>query len=164
MKLVLFTALFLSLLPLAAQQAVPQTVLPICVTEQSEVETASAALLAGTVDFRRDGTARTTHQVGAFMTRIELKGFKVHEIIKTPLTAEDAAKGITRRYHARLTCQSHRIWDGPMVAWSEWRENGYGFFPSTLIVEEIHGVLQASAKRIKDFSPGIDGAMTASAR
>jgi hypothetical protein len=133
-------------------------------TEQREVTSASNALLAATMDLRPDGTARTTHQVGSFSTRIELKGLTVHEIVKLPLSEADAAKGITRRYHAKLACQSHRIWDGPMVAWSEWRENGYGFFPTTIVVEEVNGSLQASAKRIQDFSPGIDGAMTASAK
>ncbi len=162
MKRAFVTALFLSILPLAAQEATATTGMRM--TEQREVTSASNALLAASMNLRPDGTARTTHQVGSFSTRIELKGLTVHEIVKLPLSEADAAKGITRRYHAKLACQAHRIWDGPMVTWSEWRENSYGFFPSTIVVEEVHGTLQASAKRIQDFSPGIDGAMTASAK
>jgi len=162
MKRAFVTALFLSILPLAAQETA--TVAGIHMTEQREVTSASTALLTASMDVRQDGTARTTHQVGSFITRIELKGLTVHEIVKQPLTEADAAKGITRRYHAKLKCEAHRIWDGPMVAWSEWRENGYGFFPSTIVVEEVNGNLQATAKRIQDFSPGIDGAITASAK
>ena len=162
MKRAFVTALFLAILPLAAQDATEATSMHL--TEQREVTSASTALLTSSIDFRPDGTARTTHQVGNFSTRVEFKGLTVHEIVKLPVTEADAAKGITRRYQAKLTCQAHRIWDGPMVAWSEWRENGYGFFPSTIIVEEVNGTLQASAKRIQDFSPGIDGAMTASSK
>ena len=162
MKRAFVTALFLSILPLAAQETTEATGMRL--TEQREVTSASNALLAGSMDFRPDGTARTTHQVGSFSTRIELKGLTVHEIVKLPVTEADAAKGITRRYQAKLTCQAHRIWDGPMVAWSEWRENGYGFFPSTIVIEDVNGTLQASAKRIQDFSPGIDGAITASTK
>jgi len=162
MKRAFVTALFLAILPLAAQDATESTAMRI--TEQREVTSASTALLSASIDFRPDGTARTTHQVGNFSTRLEFKGLTVHEIVKLPVTEADAAKGIARRYQAKLTCQAHRIWDGPMVAWSEWRENGYGFFPSTIVVEEVKGTLQASAKRIQDFSPGIDGAMTASSK
>ena len=162
MKRAFVTALFLSILPLAAQETTEATGMRM--TEQREVTSASTALLAASMDLRPDGTARTTHQVGSFSTRIELKGLTVHEIVKLPVTEADAAKGLTRRYQAKLTCQAHRIWDGPMVAWSEWRENGYGFFPSTLVIEDVHGTLQASAKRIQDFSPGIDGAITASTK
>ncbi|MCW1926197.1 hypothetical protein OKA05_26805 [Luteolibacter arcticus] len=162
MKRAFLTALLLSIFPLAAQEATEASKMRL--TEQREVMSASTALLAGTLDIRQDGTARATHQLGSFSTRIEFKDLTVHEITKVPLTEADAAKGITRRYHAKLACKAHRIWDGPMVAWSEWRENGYGFFPSTVVVEEVNGTLQASAKRIKDFSPGIDGAMTASAK
>ena len=163
MKRAFVTALFLSILPLAAQQLTTEAA-AIRMNEQREVMSASTALLAGSMDLRQDGSARTTHQVGSFSTRIELKGLTVREIVKVQVTEDDAAKGITRRFHAKLACQAHRIWDGPMVAWSEWRENGYGFFPSTIVVEEVNGALQASAKRIQDFSPGIDGAMTASAK
>jgi hypothetical protein len=162
MKRAFVTALFLAILPLAAQESTESTAMHL--TEQREVTSASTALLSASIDFRPDGTARTTHQVGNFSTRIEFKGLTVHEIVKLPVTEADAAKGVTRRYQAKLTCQAHRIWDGPMVAWSEWRENGYGFFPSTIVVEEVKGTLQASAKRIQDFSPGIDGAMTASSK
>ena len=162
MKRAFVTALFLSVLPLAAQEATNAT--GIHMTEQREVTSASTALLSASMDVRPDGTARTTHQVGSFNTRIELKGLTVHEIVKLPVTEADVSKGITRRYQAKLTCEAHRIWDGPMVAWSEWRENGYTFFPSTIVVEEVNGTLLASAKRIKDFSPGIDGAITASAK
>ena len=162
MKRAFVTALFLTIVPLAAQEATEA--IGMRMTEQREVTSASTALITASMDVRADGTARTTHQVGSFSTRIEFKGLTVHEIVKLPVTDADAAKGITRRYHARLTCQSHRIWDGPMVAWSEWRENGYTFFPSTIVVEEVNGTLQATAKRNKDFSPRIDGAITASTK
>jgi hypothetical protein len=162
MKRAFVTALFLAILPLAAQEATESTAMRM--DEQSEVTTASTALLSAAMNIRPDGTARTTHQVGNFSTRIEFKGLAIHEIVKLPVTEADAAKGIIRRYQARLTCQAHRIWDGPMATWSEWRENSYGFFPSPIVVEDVHGTLHATAKRIQDFSPGIDGAMTASAK
>jgi hypothetical protein len=163
MKRAFVTALFLSVLPLAAQQPAAQA-MGMRMSEQREVTSASTALLASSIDLREDGTARTTHQVGDFSTRIELKGLTVREIVKLPVTEADAVKGITRRFHVKLACQAHRIWDGPMVAWSEWRESGYGFFPSTVVIEDVNGTLQASARRLKDFSPGIDGAMTATAK
>jgi len=156
------TALLLSIFPLAAQEAAGTAGMRL--SEQRQVTSATAALLSASMDVRQDGTLHTTHQVGSFSTRVELKGLAVQEIVKLPVTEEDAAKGVTRRYQAKLSCKAHRIWDGPMVAWSEWRENGYGFFPSTIVVEEVNGTLQASAKRIHDFSPGIDGAITASAK
>ena len=81
-----------------------------------------------------------------------------------PLTDTERQAGVTRSYHAKVSCQSHRIWDGPLVTWSEWRNSGYGFFPSTIVVQEINGELVASAKRIESFSPGIDGSATASTR
>ena len=162
MKHALLSALFLSVLPLAAETS--STTLPIRMDEQREVMGTGNALLAGTMDLRKDGSARTTHRIGGFSTRIEFKGLAIREIVKLPVGADDAAKGITRRYHARLACKSHRIWDAPMVSWSEWRDSAYGFFPTTLVIEDVNGSLQATAKRIRDFSPGIDGAMTASAK
>lgn len=158
-------------LPLSAQvgkaaPAAPVEVIDAASTmrlsEQKEVLAASIALLGASLDFRGDGTARTTHQVGNFSTRIELMGLTVSQIVKASVSTEDRQKGISRRYIAYLTCKAHRLWDGPMVSWSEWRDKGYGFFPSSLIVEEIDGALTARAKRIEDFSPGIDSEMTAS--
>lgn len=131
------------------------------VSEQKEVIATSSALLVTSVDLRDDGTARTTHQIGKFSTRIELIGLGIAEIEKTPVSQADRQKGISRRYVARIACKAHRIWDGPMVTWSEWRENSYGFFPSSIIVEEINGALSAHAKRLANFSPGIDSTMTA---
>ena len=163
----LFIALLATALPLSAQSegtapagatAAANTMRQ---TEEKEVLAASAALLASSVDLREDGSARTTHQVGQFSNRIELMGLGIAEIVKTPVSQADLQKGISRRYVARITCKAHRIWDGPMVAWSEWRENGYGFFPSAVVVEEINGALSAHAKRIHDFSPGIDSSMAA---
>ncbi len=134
---------------------------PMRVKEASEVLAASSALIHGSVDLRSDGSARTTHKIGGFETRIEIQGLKVHEIVKEALTDKDRAAGITRRYVAHLECEAHRIWDGPMASWSEWRSSGYGFFPSSIIVEEIGGILKARANRIADFSPGIDATMAA---
>ena len=130
-------------------------------SEEQEVIAASSALITTSVDLREDGSARCTHQIGTFSTRIEFRGLNIHEIVKVPVTAEDKQQGISRRYIARLVCKAHRIWDGPMLAWSEWRENGYGFFPSTVVVEEVHGELKARANHIADFSPGIDATTTA---
>jgi len=134
---------------------------PMILAEQKEVLAASSALIAASVDLRADGTARTTHHIGTFTTRIELTGLAISEIVKTPVTRADAEKGIVRRYVARLACRSHRIWDGPMASWSEWRREGYGFFPSSVVVEEVGGALRARATRICDFSPGIDSTMAA---
>lgn len=162
MKRALLTALFLTALPLPAQQ--PADTAPLLRREKSKVVSATAALLSGAMDLRKDGTARTTHQIGNFFTRIELRGLTIGEIVKLPVTAEDTAKGVTRRFEAKLSCTAHRLWDGPMVSWSEWRENGYGFLPASILVEEVFGTLQASAPRLRQFSPGIDGAMAASAK
>jgi hypothetical protein len=129
---------------------------PMRVQEASEVLAASSALIQGSVDMRTDGSARTTHKIGGFETRIEIKGLSVHEIVKASLTEQDRAAGITRRYVAHLQCEAHRIWDGPMASWSEWRSSSYGFFPTSIIVEEIAGTLKARANRIADFSPGLD--------
>jgi hypothetical protein len=162
MKRALLSALFLTVFPLAAEPVADPA--PVLRREKSEVVHATAALLAGSMDLRPDGTARTTHQIGHFSTRIELKGLAVREIVKLPVSADDTAKGVTRRFEAKLSCQAHRIWDGPMVSWSEWRESGYGFLPASIVVEEVWGTLQASAPRLQQFSPGIDGAITASAK
>lgn len=134
---------------------------PMRAQEASEVLAASSALIQGSMDLRGDGSARTTHKLGGFETRIEIKGLSVHEIVKATLTEQDRAAGISRRYVAHLQCEAHRIWDGPMASWSEWRSNGYGFFPTSVIVEEIDGALKARANRIADFSPGIDAVMAA---
>lgn len=163
----LFIALLTTALPLSAQAAETAPAEAITATdtmrqtEEKEVLAASTALLAASVDLREDGSARTTHQVGQFSNRIELMGLGISEIVKIPVSQADHQKGISRRYLARITCKAHRIWDGPMIAWSEWRENGYGFFPSSVVVEEINGTLSAHAKRLTDFSPGIDSSMTA---
>jgi hypothetical protein len=136
---------------------------PMRAIEASEVLAASSALIGASVDLRADGSARTTHKIGEFETRIEIKGLSVREIVKAPLTEQDRQAGVSRRYIARLQCEAHRIWDAPMISWSEWRASGYGFFPSSVIVEEVDGTLKARATRIADFSPGIDAIM-ASAR
>jgi len=154
-------------MPLSAQGEATAPVERITATttmrlsEQKEVLAASHALLATSLDLRADGFARTTHQIGSFTTRIELMGLTVAEVIKAPVSAAEQQQGIGRRYIARLACKAHRIWDGPLVAWSEWRDSSYGFFPSSVIVEEIDGALTARANRITDFSPGIDSTMTA---
>lgn len=162
MKPALLAAILLTVLPAAAQQAAPEA--PLGRFEQNDVIKAGNALLAASMDLRADGSARTTHQIGTFSSRIEMKGLAIRDIVRAPLTAADAERGVSRRFHASLACQAHRIWDGPQVAWSEWRESSYGFFPTVLVIEEIHGKLVASAKRIEHFTPGIDGAMTASLR
>ena len=163
LSLMLFTAA----LPLSATEGNGAASEPITATtnmrlvEEKEVLAASSALLAASVDLRADGSARTTHQIGKFSTRIELMGLAVSKIEKKAPSTAEQQKGIARRYVAHLSCKAHRIWDAPMISWSEWRENAYGFFPSTVIVEEINGSLVARANRITDFSPGIDATMTA---
>lgn len=164
MKHALIAALLFSVLPAAAQMANGPTAAPLATTEHQEVLAASTTLISQSMDLRPDGSARTTHQVGEFTTRIELKGLAIRAIQKMPLTDAERQAGVTRSYQAKVSCQSHRIWDGPLVAWSEWRNSGYGFFPSTIVVQEINGELVASAKRIESFSPGIDGTATASTR
>ncbi|MCW1886956.1 hypothetical protein OKA04_19610 [Luteolibacter flavescens] len=162
MKRALLTALIISAFPLSAQQVAKPAAMRA--NEHREVTSASASLLAGALNFRPDGTAHATHKVGNFSTRVELKDLSLQEIIKQPVTKEDQAKGITRRYHAKLVCRAHRIWEGSQARWSEWRSSSYGFFPSTIVVEEVNGKLVASARRLTDFSPGTDGAMTVSTR
>jgi hypothetical protein len=163
----LFLALLATALPLSAQggKTAPADATLATATmrlsEEKEVLAASSALLAASVDLRDDGTARTTHEIGQFSNRVELRGLGISGIMKAPVSATDLQKGISRRYIARITCKAHRIWDGPMVAWSEWRENSYGFFPSSVIVEEINGTLRAHAHLLTNFSPGIDSTMTA---
>jgi hypothetical protein len=147
--------------PAAPQVEVITATTPMRASEAHEVLAASSALIEASVDLRPDGSARTTHKVGDFETRVEIKGLSVREIVKTPLTEEDRQAGISRRYVASLQCEGHRIWDAPMVSWSEWRAKGYGFFPSSIIVEEIDGALKARATRIANFSPGIDATMAA---
>lgn len=160
MKTALLAVLMLAALPAAAQATAAET--PLTRSEHNEVIKAGNRLLAASMDLRPDGSARTTHQIGAFSNRIEMRGLAIRDIVRSPLAAADQARGVTRRYHATLVCQAHRIWDGPQVAWSEWRESSYGFFPGVLVIEEIGGTLVASAKRIDHFTPGIDGAITAS--
>jgi hypothetical protein len=160
MKTALLAVLLLAVLPVAAQ-ATPADA-PLTRSEHNEVIKAGNALLAASMDLRPDGSARTTHQIGGFSNRIEMRGLAIRDIVRSPLAAADAARGVSRRYHATLVCQAHRIWDGPQVAWSDWRESSYGFFPTVLVIEEIRGTLVASARRIDHFTPGIDGAITAS--
>lgn len=162
----LLLALLAIALPLSAQdQKIGVEAAPaagaIRYSEEQEVIAASSALLAASVDLREDGTARTTHQIGQFSNRIELKGLAIDGILRAPLSEADRKKGVSRRYIAHISCKAHRIWDGPMLTWSEWREKGYGFFPSSIVVEEINGALNAHAKRLTDFSPGIDSSMAA---
>lgn len=129
-------------------------------SEHREVKAIGTGFLATLLCASPDGTARATHQLGNFATRIELKGLAIHEIIKLPVSTEDLEKGVTRRYHAKITCQAHRIWDSPLVAWSEWRESSYGFLPGKIVIEETAGRLHAVTGRFNSFSPGIDGAMS----
>lgn len=166
MKLVLLlSAIFLSgLFPAAAQDRPAPADLPRMSPELKEVLDAGVALISAAVDIRPDGSARTTHEIGSFSTRIEFRDLMVREVVKLPLDEAEKEQGVTRRYEARLGCTAHRIWDGPMATWSAWRRDHYGFFPTTIVIEEIGGKLQARARRIDDFSPGIDGAMTASTR
>lgn len=158
MKHALLAALLFSIFPAAAQQPAE----PMRMSEHREVQSIGTEFLGKLLCIRPDGTARTTHQLGNFATRIEFKGLAIREILKFPVSAEDLEKGITRRFHAKLACEAHRIWDGPMVVWSEWRESNYGFLPGKIVIEEAGGRLQAVTGRFKSFSPGIDGAMTAS--
>jgi hypothetical protein len=130
-----------------------------CSLETEQVLGLSRTLIGASVDLSEDGIGRATHHLGGFETAIELKGLMVREIVSAPLTEEDQAQGITRRYLAQVSHKSHRVWDEPMRAWSEWREMGYGFFPSEVVVEEIDGALTARANRIADFVPGIESGL-----
>ncbi|WP_035615901.1 hypothetical protein [Haloferula sp. BvORR071] len=168
MKPALFL-LFTAILPLTAQTQVPAgpevaeaitATTPMRATEAEEVLAVSSEFIKASVAFRPDGCARTTHRIGDFHTRIEFKGLSVREIVKAPLSDTDRQAGISRRYFAHLQCEAHRIWDAPMIAWSEWHQSAYGFFPHSIIVEEIGGALKARANRIADFSPGIDASVS----
>ncbi|WP_193214848.1 hypothetical protein [Luteolibacter marinus] len=155
MKHALLATLLLSILPVAAQQEVT----PVRLNEQREVQAATTDLLTRAMVISPTGIARTTHQLGSFENRIEMKGLKIVDVVKLPLSDSDRQQGISRRYHAKVNCAAHRIWDGPRVAWSEWRASNYGFLPSTIVVEEINGQLQARASRLKNFTPGIDASL-----
>jgi hypothetical protein len=164
MKHLLIAALLLSALPVAAQSYRSLTAAPLPENEQRQVIAASEPLLAAAIDLRPDGKALTTHRIGDFTTRIELAGVTIRQVVPTSLTDEDRQQGVSRRYQVKIECQAHRIWDGPRETWSEWRKSGYGFFPTTVDVIEREGELMASARRINDFSPNLDGVMTASLR
>lgn len=160
--------LVVAVLPLSAQTSTVKgeadttaAAAPMLLSEQKEVLAASSGLITASVHLRPDGTARTTHRIGSFSTRVELRGLRVASIVKAPLSMTDRQQGIARRYLARLSCKAHRIWEGPIAGWSRWKQDAYGFFPSTVIVEEVGGTLVARATRISDFSPGIDSTMTA---
>jgi hypothetical protein len=164
MKHPLLAALLLSALPLAAQSHRPLTAAPLPENEQRQVLAASEPLLAAAIDLHPDGKALTTHRIGDFTTRIELAGVTIRQVVPASLTDEDRRQGVSRRYQVKIECLAHRIWDGPREAWSEWRKSGYGFFPSTVDVIEREGELMASARRLENFSPDLDGIMTASLR
>ncbi|MCW1914121.1 hypothetical protein OJ996_11075 [Luteolibacter sp. GHJ8] len=160
----LFTALNFSVIASSTTAAVPlKRSSDVVITsspnlhclETEAVLAASKKLLGASVAMIGD-VARSTHHLGGYETAIELKGLTIREIVAAPLSEEDRAKGVTRRYLAHVSYKSHRIWDEPMRSWTEWRETSYGFFPSQVIVEEIAGNFSARANRIADFVPGIE--------
>lgn len=168
MNHVLFTALNFSVIASSTAAALPVkrstdvviTVAPALRSlETEQVLELSQSLIGASVALSEDGIGRATHHLGGFETAIELDGLMVREIVAAPLSGEDRAKGITRRYLAHVSYKTHRVWDEPMCAWTEWREKGYGFFPSEVIVEEIGGTMTARANRIADFAPGIDSGL-----
>ena len=152
MRHALFAALFCLIIPGSAQTEPT----PLNNNELKEVQEATSALLTQSICLLADGSARTTHQIGDFAVRVELKGLKIAEVLKAPISKEEESQGITRRYLAKMSCQSHRIWDGPLVKWSEWKRSHYGFLPSTVIVEEVNGKMVAKARLISQFSRGVD--------
>ena len=141
--------------PLASATGSGDAARPLLPAEQKEVLAAGSALIGARVELRGDGTAHTTHRIGKFSARIELVGLAFSRITRSPLNERDRQRGIARRYIASVTCESHRIWDEPLSSWSPWKQDNYGFFPSTIIVEEIRGKLVPRATRISDFSPGL---------
>jgi hypothetical protein len=164
----LFTALNFSVIATSTSAALPvKRSTDVVITaspefhslETEQVLEVSQTLIGASVDLSEDGIARATHHLGGFETAIELKGLMVREIVSAPLSAEDLLQGITRRYLADVSYKSHRVWDEPMSAWTEWREEGYGFFPSQVIVEDIGGTLTARAHRLGDFVPGIESGL-----
>jgi hypothetical protein len=161
----LFTALNFSVIATSSTVAVPLkrstdvviTSSPILNCLETEaVLAASKKLLGASLAMDDNDIARSVHHLGGFETAIELKGLTIREIVAVSLSDEDRAGGVTRRYFAHVSYKSHRVWDEPMRAWTEWRETGYGFFPSQVVVEEIDGALSARANRIADFVPGIE--------
>jgi hypothetical protein len=163
----LFTALNFSVIASSSSAVVAKRSTDVVITagtavyslETEQVLELSQTLIGASVDLSEDGIGRATHHLGGFETAIELKGLMVREIVSAPLTEQDRANGITRRYLAHVSYKSHRVWDEPMCAWTEWREMGYGFFPSEVVVEEIDGALTARANRIADFVPGIESGL-----
>ena len=163
----IFTALNFSVIASSSSAVVAKRSTDVVITastavyslETEQVLELSQTLIGASVDLGEDGIGRATHHLGGFETPLELRGLTVREIVSAPLTEEDRANGITRRYLARVSYKSHRVWDEPMRTWTEWRERGYGFFPSEVVVEEIDGALTARASRIADFVRGIESGL-----
>jgi hypothetical protein len=162
----LFTALNFSVIasssaaaPVKRSTDVVIAAAPVQTLETEKVLAASQLLLGASVALSEDGIARATHHLGGFETALELRGLMVREIVSAVLSDEDRSNGVTRRYHAQVSYKAHRVWDEPMGIWTEWRENGYGFFPTQVVVEEVGGTLTARAHRIADFVPGIESGL-----
>lgn len=127
---------------------------PVSAAEKLEVLTATAALLAKHVTFRPDGTASATFHLGKAQP-VEWRKLVVDAIHPEALTDADRLNGITRRYHASLSCDASRSWQPATNAWSEWRPVGVLLFPSAIVIEEKNRVLIARGNdQLPKFMPG----------
>ena len=141
------------LLELGLRDAVA-TLTPVPDAEKKVVLTATATLLAKHVTFRPDGTASSTYH-GKSQWPIEWRKLVVRTITKQAVSDADRLNGVTRRYHAGLGCDACRDWKPETIAWSEWRQTGFIYFPSAITVEEKNGVLTATGNsQLPSFLPG----------
>jgi hypothetical protein len=131
-----------------------QALAPVPATEQREVLTSTAALLARHVTFRPDGTAASAY-VQKENWHVEWRKLVVSRIKSVALTDVDRLNGITRRYYASLQCEASRNWRPQATTWTEWKPNGFALFPSVIVVEEIKGVFVARGNsELPKFQPG----------
>lgn len=127
---------------------------PIPEEEKREVLTTVATLLSKHVTFRPDGTATSTYYDKA-QWPVEWRKLVVRSISKQRVSDAERLNGVTRRYLAGLACDTCRDWRPGTMAWSEWRQTGFLYFPGTITVEERNGVLSASGNlKLASFMPG----------
>lgn len=127
---------------------------PVSAGERKEVLTAAATLLSKHVNFRPDGTAASTYHA-ASPWPVEWKKLVVRSITVQPVSDADRLNGVTRRYHASISCAACRDWRPGSTAWSEWRKSGFLYFPSGVMIEEKNGMLHASGNaELPKFAPG----------
>ncbi len=127
---------------------------PVSDAEKQEVLTATAELLAKHLTFRPDGTASATLHLGKPQP-VEWRKLVVDAIHSKALTDADRLNGITRRYHASLSCDASRSWQPAANTWSEWKPVGVLLFPAVIVVEEKNRVLTARGNdQLPKFMPG----------